>query len=189
MNQKKTSLLVAALVVVLLIIDQVVKLVVKCNMELGESIPVFGDWFKIHFIENPGAAFGMSLKGVWGKLALTLFRIGASGLLIWYIHKLIKRNEAKGIIIGLTFVLAGALGNLIDSMFYGVIFDYAPLLQGKVVDMLYFPLFTIQDMPSWLSWMSDPDGSWTFFSPVFNIADSYITCAVVYLILFWHKRL
>ncbi|MBR2443316.1 MAG: lipoprotein signal peptidase [Rikenellaceae bacterium] len=186
MNNKKTITTVTLLIVLLLIIDQVTKLLVKCNMSLGESIYIF-DWFQIHFIENPGAAFGMTLGGVWGKIVLTVFRIVASGAIGWYIWRLIKQGAPKGIIFSLAVILAGALGNLIDSVFYGVIFDYAPLLQGKVVDMLYFPLFTIQNMPSWLDWMCSADGSWTFFSPVFNIADSYITCAVIYIILFERK--
>lgn len=186
MNNKKTITTVTLLIVLLLIIDQVTKLLVKCNMSLGESIYIF-DWFQIHFIENPGAAFGMTLGGVWGKIVLTVFRIVASGAIGWYIWRLIKQGAPKGVIFSLAVILAGALGNLIDSIFYGVIFDYAPLLQGKVVDMLYFPLFTIQNMPSWLDWMCSADGSWTFFNPVFNIADSYITCAVIYIFLFERK--
>ena len=186
MNNKKTITTVTLLIVLLLVIDQVTKLLVKCNMSLGESIYIF-DWFQIHFIENPGAAFGMALSGVWGKIALTVFRIVASGAIGWYIWRLIKQGAPKGVIFSLAVILAGALGNLIDSIFYGVIFDYAPLLQGKVVDMLYFPLFTIHNMPSWLDWMCSADGSWTFFNPVFNIADSYITCAVIYIFLFERK--
>ena len=182
MNNKKTITTVTLLIVLLLIIDQVTKLLVKCNMSLGESIYIF-DWFQIHFIENPGAAFGMALGGVWGKIVLTVFRIVASGAIGWYIWRLIKQGAPKGIIFSLAVILAGALGNLIDSVFYGVIFDYAPLLQGKVVDMLYFPLFTIQNMPSWLDWMCSADGSWTFFSPVFNIADCAICIGVGIFIL------
>lgn len=199
MNNKKTALLI----VLLLIVDQVVKLLIKCNMTLGESIHVFGDWFQIYFIENPGAAYGMQLGGTWGKLILSLFRIAASGFIGWYIWSLIKKSAPTGVIVAFAMILAGALGNIIDCTIYGVLFSestyttvatflpegggYAPLLHGKVVDMLYFPLFTIENMPSWLDWMAAPDGSWTFFSPVFNIADSYITCAVAYLILFQHK--
>jgi signal peptidase II len=199
MNNKKTALLI----VLLLIVDQVVKLLIKCNMTLGESIHVFGDWFQIYFIENPGAAYGMQLGGTWGKLILSLFRIAASGVIGWYIWSLIKKSAPTGVIVAFAMILAGALGNIIDCTIYGVLFSestyttvatflpegggYAPLLHGKVVDMLYFPLFTIENMPSWLDWMAAPDGSWTFFSPVFNIADSYITCAVAYLILFQHK--
>ncbi len=201
MNNKKATILIIAL----LIIDQVVKLLVKCNMTLGESIHVAGDWFQIFFIENPGFAYGMQLgNGQWAKLALSLFRLVASGAIGWYIWSLINKQKAPtGVVVGFSMILAGALGNIIDSAFYGLLFSestfttvatflpegggYAPFLQGKVVDMLHFPLFTIREMPSWLGWMADADGSWTFFSPVFNIADSYITCAVIYLILFQHK--
>jgi signal peptidase II len=201
MNNKKATILI----ILLLVVDQVVKLLVKCNMTLGESIHVAGDWFQLYFIENPGFAYGMQLgDGQWGKLALSLFRIVASCGIGWYIWDLINRQKAPtGVVVGFSMILAGALGNIIDCAFYGLLFSestyttvatflpeaggYAPLLHGKVVDMLYFPLFTIHNMPSWLGWMADANGSWTFFSPVFNIADSYITCAVAYLILFQSK--
>lgn len=169
-------------------------------MTLGESITVFPDWFQILFIENSGAAFGMQLGGQYGKLALSLFRIIAVCALGWYIHYLSKHKAPKGVIVGMAMILAGALGNIIDSAFYGLIFSestvthaatlfpagggYASFLHGKVVDMLYFPLFTIQQVPSWFGWIADADGSFTFFSPVFNIADSYITIAVFYLLIF-----
>ncbi len=196
MNNKRISILI----ILLLLIDQAVKFAVKCNMTLGESITVFPDWFQILFIENSGAAFGMQLGGSYGKLALSLFRIIAVCALGWYIHLLGKRKAPTGVIVGMALILAGALGNIIDSAFYGLIFSestytqvatlfpagggYAGFLHGKVVDMLYFPLFTINDMPSWLGFLTDPDGSFTFFSPVFNIADSYITVAVFYLLIF-----
>ena len=201
MNNKKTAFFIIAL----LILDQVVKLLVKCNMTLGESIHVAGNWFQLYFVENPGFAYGMQLgDGQWGKLSLSLFRIAASCCIGWYIWRLINKDKAPtGVIVGFSMILAGALGNIIDCAVYGLLFSestyttvatflpdaggYASLLHGKVVDMLYFPLFTIREMPSWLGWMADADGSWTFFSPVFNIADSYITCAVVYLILFQSK--
>ena len=183
------------IIVGLLVVDQVVKILVKCNMELYQSIHVFGNWFQINFIENEGAAFGMKLNGDYGKLILSLFRIVAVVLIGWYVNNLFKKGAPTGVIVGISMILAGALGNIIDSAFYGLIFSestpaavatmfppgggYAGFLHGKVVDMLYFPLFTIQNMPGWLG-----GGSFTFFSPVFNFADSYITVAVIYLLFF-----
>ncbi|MDL2320422.1 lipoprotein signal peptidase [Alistipes sp. OttesenSCG-928-B03] len=199
MTRKKITIILVALI----IIDQVVKILIKTNMALGESITVFPDWFRIYFIENPGAAFGMQLGGDYGKLILSLFRIGAVAVLIWYLNRLLKRKAPTGVIVGFGLILVGALGNIIDSAFYGMIFSesttstvatmfpegggYAGFLHGKVVDMLYFPLFTINNMPDWLSWLGGSDGSFTFFSPVFNIADSYITIGVIYLLLFQWK--
>ena len=194
---------IAFIIVGLLILDQVVKILIKCNMTIGESIHVFGDWFQIYFIENEGAAFGMSLGGSYGKLILSLFRIVVVGGICWLINRLWKKKVSTGLLVGLSLILAGALGNIIDSAFYGLIFSestyttvatmfpegggYAGFLHGKVVDMLYFPLFTIHNMPSWLGWLSGGDGEFTFFSPVFNIADSYITIAIVYMLLFQSK--
>jgi signal peptidase II len=194
---------IALLIVGLLVVDQVVKIWIKTHMSLGESIHVFGDWFQIFFIENEGAAWGMSLGGQYGKLALSLFRIVAVGAIGWFINYLWKRKAPTGVLVGIALVLAGALGNIIDSAFYGLIFSestpyavatlfpegggYAGFLHGRVVDMLYFPLFTIYDMPSWLGWLAGSDGVFTFFAPVFNLADSYISVAVIYLILFQWK--
>ena len=169
MTKKNLTLFIIAL----LAVDQAVKIVVKTHMALGESITVFPNWFFIHFVENPGAAFGMQIGGATGKLLLSLFRIVFIGGLVWYIGRLMKRNAPRGVIVGFGLILAGAIGNMIDSAFYGVIFGYAPLLHGKVVDMLYFPLFTI--------------GDFTFFSPVFNFADSFITVGLLYLLLFQRK--
>jgi signal peptidase II len=187
-------------IVLLLVIDQVVKIVVKTHMTLGETIPVFGHWFNILFIENEGAAFGMTLGGEYGKLLLSLFRIVAVALIGWYVNHLYIKKAPTGVIVGIAMILAGALGNIIDSAFYGLIFSestftsvatmfpagggYASFLHGKVVDRLYFPLFTIDNMPGWLSWLGGADGSFTFFSPIFNVADSYITIAVFYLLIF-----
>jgi signal peptidase II len=194
---------IAIIIICLLVVDQVVKFLVKCNMTLGESITVFPNWFLIYFIENPGAAFGMELGGNYGKLLLSLFRIAAVGAIGWYIDYLLRKSAPKGVIVGVAMILAGALGNIIDSAFYGLIFSestyttvatlmpegggYAGFLHGNVVDMLYFPLFTIERMPAWLSWLASADGSFTFFSPVFNVADSYINIAFIYLLLFYRK--
>ncbi len=192
---------ITILVILLLLVDQTVKFAVKLNMNLYESIPVFGNWFFIHFIENPGAAFGMQLGGTWGKLLLSLIRIAAIALISWYMHRLIKQQSAPtGVLVGGALILAGAIGNMIDSAFYGMIFSestpyaaatlfpegggYAPFLHGKVVDMLYFPIIN----STWPEWLPGIGGrEFTFFSPVFNIADSYITIAVFYILLFQHK--
>lgn len=187
-------------ILLLLLIDQVVKFAVKLDMELYQNIPVFGNWFIIHFIENPGAAFGMQLGGEWGKLLLSLIRIAAIALIAWYLHKLVKSSAPKGVLIGFALILAGAIGNMIDSAFYGLIFSestpyaaatlfpkgggYASFLHGKVVDMLYFPIIS-STWPQWMPWVGGRD--FTFFSPVFNLADSYITVAVFYLLIFKHK--
>ena len=193
------------LLALLLVIDQVSKIVIKLNMSIGESFNVFGDWFHILFIENAGAAFGMSFGGVFGKVFLTIFRIVAIAFLGYYISRLVNKLRdnivvPKGVIIGLVFILAGAAGNLIDSLFYGVIFSestinhvaeifpisggYAPFLQGKVVDMLYFPIIE-STYPTWFPGCGGE--SFTFFSPIFNVADSYITCGFAYLLLFKRK--
>ena len=191
---------VTIFIVLLLLVDQIVKFIVKLNMALYESIPVFGHWFQIDFVENPGAAFGMQLGGEWGKLLLSLIRIAAIVLIAWYTHRLIHRSAPKGVIVGFALILAGAIGNMIDSAFYGLIFSestphavatlfpegggYASFLHGKVVDMLYFPIIE-STWPDWMPWVGGRD--FIFFSPVFNIADSYITVAVLYLIFFKHK--
>lgn len=192
---------VAWMVVGLLIIDQVSKYIIKTTMTINESISVFSDWFFIRFIENPGAAFGFELGGDYGKLVLSLFRIVAVIGLSWYMSTLIrKQNAPTGVIIGFALILAGALGNIIDSMFYGVIFSestyttvatlfpegggYAGFLHGKVVDMLYFPMINGL-YPDWLPMVGGEQ--FTFFSPIFNVADSYISIGVFYLLLFQRK--
>ena len=179
----------------LLLLDQIVKVVIKTSMTIGEEIEIFS-WFKIYFIENDGAAYGMSLGGEYGKLILSLLRIIVISGFIVYLTKLYKKYVNTGFILASTMIIAGALGNLIDSAFYGLIFEestfthvagltndgYATFLHGKVVDMLYFPLFTI-DNPFW------SDEPYTFFSPIFNLADSYITIAIFYMLIFQRKTL
>ena len=196
MNKEKKQIkswVIWAIVVGLVVLDQVVKISVKTTMTLGESHNVLGNWFRWCFVENEGAAFGMSLGGDYGKLALSLFRIVAIGALVWFVHYLRKQKAPTGVVVGFALILAGAVGNMIDSAFYGMIFSestfmsvatflpegggYAPFLHGKVVDMLYFPLF------HWPEWMPLIGGD-LFFSPVFNFADSYITIAVFYLLIF-----
>ena len=169
----------------LVVIDQIIKVLVKTNMGLGETIDVIGDWFKLHFVLNKGMAFGMAFGGLWGKVLLSLFRIVLFGGLCWWINKLAKRSDTPtGVLVGLTLITAGALGNIIDCFFYGLIWPEtimpgAPFafLFGQVVDMLYFPLFTF---PEWVPFF----GGQIFFSPIFNIADSAITIGFLYLIIF-----
>ena len=178
----------------LVVIDQVIKVLVKTNMSLGESIPVLGNWFQLVFVENKGMAFGMAFGGVVGKYLLTLFRIVLFGALCWWISSLVKRgNVPGGVLVGLTLITAGAFGNIVDCLCYGLIFSestystvavlggsYAPFMQGKVVDMFYFPLWT---WPDWVPGL----GGHIFFEPVFNFADSCVTVGAIYLILFHWK--
>lgn len=161
--------------ILLVVIDQIIKYLVKTNMFLGEQIPVIGNWFRLCFVENEGMAFGMAFGGAVGKFLLSLFRILLSGFLIWYIARLCKKPEVPtGVLVGLTLITAGAVGNIIDCLFYGIIWDYAPFMFGKVVDMFYFPIIR--------------DGERViFFSPVFNFADSCVTCGAFYLVLFHWK--
>ncbi len=172
-TQRGTRLLLLG--VLLVVIDQVIKCLVKTNMELGEQIYVIGQWFRLCFVENEGMAFGMAFGGQVGKFLLSLFRIVLSGFLIWWIRSLDKKGTAPtGVLVGLTLITAGAIGNIIDSLFYGVIWGYAPLMFGKVVDMFFFPIIR--------------DGARViFFSPVFNFADSCVTVGAFYLILFQWK--
>ena len=188
-RQRRLALI---LILSVLIVDQIIKFLVKTHMSLGESIEVTS-WFKILFVENNGMAFGMEIIG---KLFLSLFRIGAIGFFLWYLLKILDKGFPTGYVITVSFVIAGAIGNLLDCMFYGLIFTestpfnqavmtsfgdgYAPFLYGKVVDMFYFPLWI------WPDWMPLVGGD-VFFSPVFNFADSCITCGVVALLLFYTK--
>jgi len=186
------------IIILILIIDQVVKIWIKTNMVLGQEYHILGNWFIIHFTENNGMAFGKQLPGEYGKLILTSFRIVAVVGIAYYIKKLIKEAAPKGVILAMSCILAGALGNIIDSVFYGVIFNesfyqvaefmpekggYASLFHGRVVDMLYFPLINTH-YPSWFPFVGGEQ--LIFFRPVFNIADSAITCGVA-TILIWFR--
>ena len=173
---KKTRITIISIFAVLLVLaDQISKIWVKTNMTIGESISVFGDWFQILFVENPGMAFGMAFGGKVGKLILSLIRVVLSGALIWWIHSLLKKDKVPtGVLVGLTLITAGAIGNLVDCMFYGLVWDYAPFMFGKVVDMFYFPIIRTAEKV-------------IFFSPVFNFADSCVTIGAFYLVLFQWK--
>ena len=173
--RSKRGIRLLLLGVLLVVIDQVIKYLVKTNMELGEQIFVIGQWFRLCFVENEGMAFGMSFGGQVGKFLLSLFRIILSGFLIWWIRSLDKKGTAPtGVLVGLTLITAGAIGNIIDSLFYGILWGYAPFMFGKVVDMFFFPIIR--------------DGARViFFSPVFNFADSCVTVGAFYLILFQWK--
>ena len=179
---KKLLILGAALVV----IDQVFKILVKTNMSIGEHFNVLGNWFQILFIENEGMAFGMKFGGVLGKYLLTFFRICLFTALTWWISRLIRRGGVPGgVLVGLTLIAAGAMGNIIDCLFYGLIFEpHMPFMQGRVVDMLYFPLIDTT-LPQWLPWFGGRH--FTFFDPVFNFADSCVTVGAFYLLLFQWK--
>ncbi len=197
------------LIFIVLLIDQVSKILIKTNMYMGESIPIFGNWFILHFIENNGMAFGFEFAGNWGKYALSIFRIIAVSGLTWYILHIIKQDAPIGFILALGLITAGAAGNIIDSAFYGLIFNestymnpmvegsgvatlfpegggYSSFLQGRVVDMFYFPVLTGR-YPEWLPWKGGD--SFIFFRPVFNVADSAITIGVGWVLLFQRKYL
>ena len=171
--------------VLLVVIDQIIKVLVKTNMSIGESIHVFGDWFQIYFIENEGMAFGLKFGGTVGKFLLSLFRILFFGFLVYWISRLLKnRTTPTGVVVGLTMITAGALGNIIDCLFYGLIWDYAPFMFGRVVDMFYFPIIDTT-FPEWLPLIGG--NPFRFFAPVFNFADSCVTCGALYLIFFQWK--
>lgn len=184
-------------IAVILVLDQIFKFWIKTHFTIGQTIPVMGNWFLIRFIENPGMAFGIDIPGQWGKPALTIFRILAVGVIGWYLYTLIQKKVATGLIICVSLILAGAAGNIIDSVIYGVLFSqstymeaaqflpegggYAPVLYGHVVDMLYFPIIDTH-FPSWVPWFGGKE--FVFFRPIFNIADSSISTGVIAILLF-----
>lgn len=192
------------LILAILFIDQVFKIWIKTNFHIGEEISLIGNWAKLHFIENEGMAFGMSFGGEFGKLALTLFRIIASVLIFIYLRKIIDKKESKLNIYSISLIFAGAVGNIIDSIFYGIVFSestyfsiaeifpsnggYGTLLHGKVVDMFYFPIINTS-FPTWMPFTGGEP--FTFFNAIFNIADISISVGVGLLVLsllFFQKK-
>jgi len=185
------------IIILILLIDQISKIYIKTNFLYGEEVVVF-DWFRIHFIENNGMAWGAEFGGKTGKLFLTVFRLFAIAGIGYWLYSSVKKNAPAILIVAISLIFAGAMGNIIDSVFYGVIFDtprnavatlfagkpYGTLFHGKVVDMLYFPIWS-GDLPSWIPfWGGKP---FTFFNAIFNIADASISIAVGILIFFNKK--
>jgi len=193
MSVAKKSLL---LIFSILLVDQILKIIIKTNMVIGEEIHVAGNWFLIHFLENNGMAFGMEWGGKAGKIALSIFRMLAIAGISWYLAGIIRKKAHIGLVLSVSAIIAGAAGNLIDSAFYGLIFSeswhtpavifpegggYASFLMGRVVDMFYFPIIDT----TWPDWSPiRPGQSFVFFRPVFNIADASITTGVIAILLF-----
>ena len=191
--------LVVLVIFGVLLVDQITKFWVKLNMMSDDEFFIFDSWLRVHFIENPGMAFGMEFGGDYGKLLLTIFRIIAVFVLIFVIRNQIKIKAHTGFLIALSFILAGAMGNILDSIFYGVIFShsdgqlatlfppeggYGTWFHGKVVDMLYFPMISTT-WPEWIPYFGGKQLS--FFDPIFNVADSAISTGVVIILLFQKK--
>lgn len=198
MSRSLKSLLI---IIAILIADQVLKVWIKTSMSLGDEIVVFNDWFILHFVENNGMAFGFEFAGEYGKVFLSLFRILAVIAIGWYLFKLAKQKEIPfGFIVSIALIFAGAIGNIIDSLLYGLIFEhsmgqvaslfpdgggYAGFLHGKVVDMFYFPLINGR-YPEWVPFMGG--NPLIFFRPVFNVADSSITIGIFSILIFYRKH-
>jgi len=190
----------ALIVFTILLLDQVLKIWIKTTFYMGESHAIFGNWFYLHFTENEGMAYGMKLGGSYGKLLLSLFRVIAVFIIGWWLYRATKKGANIMLIVCISLILAGALGNILDSAFYGLIFNestyvqiatlfpkeggYGTFLHGKVVDMLYFPIIETH-YPKWFPFFGGED--FVFFRPVFNIADSAITTGVAVLIIFQKK--
>jgi len=173
-----------------ILLDQASKLLVHFNMHLYQEYNVFGDWFRIHYILNEGIAFGLTADWVYSKVVLTLFRLIASGIGIYLLYTYARKSTHPGALWAGALILAGAIGNLIDSMFYGLIFENMPydapfaFMNGQVIDMLYFPIFSF-NWPQWVPYIGG--NSFHFFSAIFNIADSSIFIGVM-ILLIWQKR-
>ena len=192
----RSTILIIALII---IADQALKIWIKTSYPFGDTHITGLNWFQLYFIENRGMAWGWEFGGDWGKMLLTLFRLAAVIFGTWYLYKIVKQKYNKGFIICASLIYAGALGNLIDSMFYGMIFEettyshvakmfpaegYAGFLHGRVVDMLYFPIIKTT-YPSWVPFVGGED--FEFFSPIFNIADASISIGVITLLVFQRK--
>ncbi len=196
MKLRNTILIIALIIIA----DQVLKIWIKTSYPFGHVTNVMGfDWFRLYFIENKGMAWGLEFGGEWGKMLLTLFRLAAVIFGTWYLYRIIKQKYSRGFIICAALIYAGALGNLIDSMFYGLIFEettyshvakmfpaegYAGFLHGRVVDMLYFPIINTT-WPGWVPFVGGEE--FEFFSPIFNIADASISIGVITLLIFQKK--
>lgn len=202
MKPNNYFLLSAGTMLLVLLLDQTLKFWIKTHMEQGEEFLILGmPWARIHFVENEGMAFGLSFGGSHGKLFLSVFRLVAVSFLFYLLYRMIQSKENKWVVLSFSMILAGALGNIIDSLFYGMIFSaspyhgglaqlfpegggYAPFLMGKVVDMFYFPMFRGQ-FPEWLPvWGGE---EFEFFRPVFNVADSSIFCGICLFLLFYRQ--
>jgi signal peptidase II len=197
MSRFKKSILI---IVLILVADQALKIWIKTTMMMGDEIVVFKNWFILHFVENNGMAFGFEFAGEYGKMFLTLFRLAAVAGIGWYLYKLAKQKELPfGFIVSISLILAGAIGNIIDSLFYGMIFQdsygqvssifpesggYSSFLHGRVVDMFYFPLIESR-YPEWIPIVGG--NPLVFFRPVFNIADSSITIGIFSILIFYRK--
>ncbi|WP_343689886.1 lipoprotein signal peptidase [Chitinophaga sp.] len=191
---------VILIVVLVLVVDQALKVWIKTHMNFSDEIIVFPNWFRIHFIENDGMAYGMKFGGDFGKIILTLFRLFAVVIGFRYMKKLVAQDYSKGLLICGSLILAGAAGNLIDSLFYGMIFSssnysdvaqflppgggYGSFLHGNVVDMLYFPILR-GHFPSWFPFNAGE--SFVFFRPIFNVADAAISVGVITILVFQKK--
>lgn len=172
------------------LIDQITKMMVHLNMQVGEEVRVLGDWFRLHYVLNPGIAFGLEFDFPYGKLLLTIFRIVAVAGIGYYLFYLSLRNSHRYVLLALSLVLAGALGNVIDSTFYGVILDnapkdaFTPWFHGQVIDMLYFPVF-YGKFPEWVPLLGSQN--FQFFRPVFNLADASIFMGVTFILVLHQK--
>lgn len=193
MKLRNTILIIALIIIA----DQALKIWIKTSFTFGDTRLTGVEWFRLYFIENKGMAWGWEFGGEWGKMILTLFRLCAVIFGTWYLFKIVKQKYSRGFIICAALIYAGALGNLIDSMFYGLIFEetsysyvakifpadgYAGFLHGRVVDMLYFPIIRDAHYPSWVPFVGGDE--FEFFSPIFNIADASISIGVITLFVF-----
>ena len=187
------------LICLIVVADQALKIYVKTHFHAGESHAIIGNWFRLYFIENEGMAYGWKFGGEWGKLLLTLFRLAAVIFGVFYLRKIVQKKYHPGFIVCAALIFSGALGNLIDSMFYGLIFEdssmfsynvakifpahgYAGFLHGKVVDMLYFPIIRNTHFPAWIPFWGGED--FEFFRPIFNISDAAISVGIITILVF-----